>query len=92
MADCYPTGCPPCTEEISFPENPVNGQRECFFIGKDPNTGEDRHKCWVYDHCSPGWRAEGPGESPSVFKGQVDLTKTPIEQNIVPEAGDYYVV
>ena len=50
MAECYPQGCPPCTEEISFPENPINGQRECFHIGKDPNTGEDILKCWVYDH------------------------------------------
>ena len=92
MAECYPTGCPPCAEEISFPENPVNGQRECFFIGKDPNTNEDIHKCWVYDHCIPGWRAEGPSASPANFVGQVDLTKTPAEQNIAPEAGDYYVV
>jgi hypothetical protein len=92
MADCYPQGCPPCTEEISFPENPINGQRECFFIGKDPNTNEDIHKCWVYDHCIPGWRAEGPNTSPTNFVGQVDLTKTPLEQNIAPEAGDYYVV
>ena len=22
---CYPTGCPPCSEAITFPENPVMG-------------------------------------------------------------------
>ena len=90
MAECYPQGCPPCTEEISFPENPINGQRECFHIGKDPNTGEDILKCWVYDHCVPGWRAEGPATAPLQFKGGVDLTKTEAENNItVKEAGDY---
>jgi hypothetical protein len=93
MADCYPQGCPPCTEEISFPENPINGQRECFHIGKDPNTGEDILKCWVYDQCVPGWRAEGPATAPLQFKGGVDLTKTEAENNItVKEAGDYYIV
>ena len=93
MAECYPQGCPPCTEEISFPENPINGQRECFFIGKDPNTNEDILKCWVYDQCVPGWRAEGPATAPINFKGQVDLTKTEAENGItVKEAGDYYIV
>ena len=93
MADCYPTGCPPCTEEISFPENPINGQRECFMIGKDPNTNEDILKCWVYDQCIPGWRAEGPAVAPINFKGQLDLTKTETENGItVKEAGDYYIV
>jgi hypothetical protein len=95
MADCYPQGCPPCTEEIKFPENPTNGQRECFVIGKDPNTNEDILKCWVYDHCVPGWRAEGPATAPLQFKGGVDLTKTPAENTIDTtklEAGDYYVV
>jgi len=93
MAECYPTGCPPCTEEISFPENPTNGQRECFFIGKDPNTNEDILKCWVYDQCIPGWRAEGPAVAPLQFKGGVDLTKTEKENNIgAKEAGDYYIV
>ena len=93
MAECYPQGCPPCTEEISFPENPINGQRECFHIGKDPNTGEDILKCWVYDQCVPGWRAEGPSAAPINFKGQLDLTKTEAENGItVKEAGDYYIV
>ena len=93
MAECYPQGCPPCTEEISFPENPINGQRECFLIGKDPNTNEDILKCWVYDQCVPGWRAEGPATAPINFKGQVDLTKTEAENGItVKEAGDYYIV
>ena len=93
MADCYPTGCPPCTEEISFPENPINGQRECFMIGKDPNTNEDILKCWVYDQCIPGWRAEGPAVAPINFKGQLDLTKTETENGItVKEGGDYYIV
>ena len=93
MAECYPQGCPPCTEEISFPENPVNGQRECFHIGKDPNTNEDILKCWVYDQCVPGWRAEGPAVAPISFKGQVDLTKDEAGNSITAkEAGDYYVV
>lgn len=93
MAECYPTGCPPCTEEIKFPEKPTNGQRQCFSIGKDPNTGEDLFKCWVYDQCIPGWRAEGPSGSPINFKGGVDLTKTQAANNITTkEAGDYYVV
>ena len=93
MAECYPQGCPPCTEEISFPENPINGQRECFHIGKDPNTNEDILKCWVYDECVPGWRAEGPAVAPISFKGQIDLTKTETENGItVKEAGDYYIV
>ena len=40
MAECYPQGCPPCDGEIVFPENPINGQRECINIGIDPNTGK----------------------------------------------------
>ena len=91
--NCYPTGCPPCAEEISFPENPLNGQRQCFFIGKDPNTGEDQFKCWVYDHCIPGWRAEGASVSPINFAGSVDLTKSPADNNVNnPNPGDYFVV
>ena len=93
MAECYPQGCPPCDGPIEFPENPINGQRYCINIGLDPNTQENIHKCWVYDHCIPGWRAEGPTVSPINFKGGVDLTLTPAGNNISnPEAGDYYIV
>ena len=33
MSECYPTGCNPCTEAISFPEAPEDGQRYCVSIG-----------------------------------------------------------
>ena len=52
---CYPTGCTPCTEPISFPDNPIDNQRYCIPIGSDGSQ-----KCWVFDKCIPGWRAEGP--------------------------------
>lgn len=93
MAECYPQGCPPCDGEIVFPESPINGQRYCINIGLDPNTQENMQKCWVYDHCIPGWRAEGPTVSPITFKGGVDLTLDLAGNNInSPEAGDYYIV
>ena len=84
MASCYPTGCTPCDGEITFPENPTNGQRHCVPIGSSGET-----KCWVYDHCVPGWRAEGPAVSPTRYRGLIDVCSTGPAADI--QAGDWYI-
>lgn len=63
--------------------------RYCVSIGS-----EGENKCWVYDKCIPGWRAEGPSASPSRYRGTVDIkTKAPGYENtsIAIAAGDYYI-
>ena len=84
MSSCYPTGCTPCDGEIAFPENPTNGQRHCVPIGSSGET-----KCWVYDHCVPGWRAEGPATSPTRYRGLIDVSTQDPATDI--QAGDWYI-
>ena len=84
MSTCYPTGCTPCDGEIEFPENPTNGQRHCVPIGSSGET-----KCWVYDHCVPGWRAEGPATSPTRYRGLIDVSTQDPANDI--QAGDWYI-
>ena len=86
---CYPTGCPPCSEELSFPENPSDGQRYCISIGTDEN-GEPDQKCWVYDKCVPGWRAEGPALATTQYKGTVDVCT--VDPPATPQVGDWWVI
>jgi hypothetical protein len=89
MAECYPTGCTPCTDEIQFPENPVDGQEFCFSIGTD-DAGEPIQRCWVYDHCVPGWRAKGETAATVEFKGVVNVcTQNPPTD---AESGDWWIV
>lgn len=85
MSECYPTGCTPCTSPIEFPEMPVDGDRYCVPIG---SNGEQ--KCWVYDKCIPGWRAEGPATSPTRYRGLINPCTTPPADDI--EAGDWYII
>jgi hypothetical protein len=77
MDRCYPTGCTPCDGPIDFPENPSDGQRFCIPIGSEGNT-----KCWVWDACVPAWRAEGPSESSTRFRGSLDLTQSEADNGI----------
>ena len=86
---CYPTGCPPCSEAINFPDDPKDGQRFCVPVGSDGET-----KCWVYDLCVPAWRAEGPATSPTRYRGGVDIkTQKPGWEDTTNEikAGDWYI-
>ena len=86
---CYPTGCTPCTEPIEFPASPIDNQRYCVPIGAN---GEQ--KCWVFDKCIPGWRAEGPSASPTRYRGAVNVKsdKPGFENTELPiQAGDWYV-
>lgn len=85
MSECYPTGCTPCTSPIEFPEMPADGDRHCVPIG---SNGEQ--KCWVYDKCIPGWRAEGPATSPTRYRGLINPCGTPPADDI--QAGDWYII
>ena len=85
MSECYPTGCTPCTSPIEFPEMPADGDRHCVPIG---SNGEQ--KCWVYDKCIPGWRAEGPATSPTRYRGLINPCGTPPAEDI--QAGDWYII
>ena len=82
--ECYPTDCQPCTTPIDFPENPKDGERYCVPIG---SSGES--KCWFYDKCVPGWRAEGPSAAATAYLGTVDVCSEDPHEN--PKAGDFYV-
>ena len=86
-SSCYPTGCPPCTSPIDFPENPADGDKYCVVIN---DTG--KQKCWVWDKCVPGWRAEGQTDSPVKYRGGIDLTQTRASQYSEITAGDFFVV
>ena len=85
MSECYPQGCAPCTSPIDFPDSPVDGDRYCVPIG---SMGEQ--KCWVYDKCVPGWRAEGPATSPTRYRGVINVC---IEKpsNFDEQAGDWLI-
>jgi hypothetical protein len=83
MSECYPTGCTPCDTPISFPEDPVNGDIYCIDIGGDSR------KCWTYDSCIPGWRAQGPSASPAVYRGGINIKVDSPGENI--EAGHFYI-
>ena len=85
MSECYPTGCTPCTSPIEFPEMPADGDRHCVPIG---SNGEQ--KCWVYDKCIPGWRAEGPATSPTRYRGLINPCSTPPAEDT--QAGDWYII
>ena len=61
MSECYPTGCTPCTSPIEFPEVLL-----MVTVIVSPLGSNGEQKCWVYDKCIPGWRAEGPNTSPSL--------------------------
>ena len=85
MSECYPTGCTPCTSPIEFPESPANGDRYCIPIGS-----EGEQKCWVYDKCIPGWRAEGPAVSPTRYRGVINVCiEKPADFNEL--AGDWLI-
>ena len=86
MAECYPTGCTPCDSPIKFPESPLDGDRYCVDL-KGIDNGQ---KCWVYDKCIPGWRAEGPNSSPAaVYRGGINIKTQKPGDNI--EAGHFYI-
>ena len=87
MSSCYPTGCPPCVSPIDFPENPADGDKYCVVLD---DTG--KQKCWVWDKCVPGWRAEGQTDSPVRYRGGIDLTQTRASQYPEINAGDFFVV
>lgn len=83
---CYPTGCEPCDVPINFPDSPVDGDRFCV----DAKGYASGQKCWVYDKCIPGWRAEGPNTSPAaVYRGAINIKTEKPGANI--EAGHFYV-
>lgn len=86
MAECYPTGCNSCTTPIEFPDSPLDGDRYCVDLGGIDNG----QKCWVYDKCIPGWRAEGPNTSPAaVYRGVINIKTQGPGANI--EAGHFYI-
>lgn len=67
----------------------ASSTRYCVDIG---SMGEK--KCWVYDKCIPGWRAEGPSASPTRYRGGVNVkTQAPgYEDTDLPiAAGDWYI-
>ena len=47
-------------------------------------------KCWIYDKCVPGWRAEGPATSPTRYRGAVDLCTQAAFTDAL--AGDWIIV
>ena len=159
MSTCYPTGCTPCDEEISFPKNPsdsyyspkgdidltqtvaeqnitlsnndvytvtVASASQAFLTANYPglthtvkpapapnqtrikyNASENtwrqvfatrycvpigslgETKCWVWDICVPGWRAEGPSTSPTRYRGLIDVATQDPADDI--QAGDWYI-
>ena len=84
MGQCYPTDCVPCVEPIEFPKNPADGERFC-----GPADSSGNRKCWFYDKCVPGWRAEGPNAAAVAYKGAINVCTQDPHEN--PKAGDFYV-